>query len=112
MTRWINEIAHTLREIGIEIETGEHDNTGENRIIKIRTVSSVASVSSDGQNHSQKQHKITDDTDNTDDTLHTDRVTRCPHCGDKIDSDPFYGKIHLRNCDKRDTREGEGLEIR
>jgi hypothetical protein len=28
----------------------------------------------------------------------------CPYCGDRIDPDPFYGKIHLRFCDKRGSK--------
>ena len=25
-------------------------------------------------------------------------IKTCPYCGDKIDPDPFFGKIHLQNC--------------
>ena len=64
LSRRLNEIAHTLREAGIEIEFLTSVGRDRVRNIRIRKVSSIPSISSQDEKQAQKPRDNDDDITN------------------------------------------------
>ncbi|HEY1247441.1 MAG TPA: hypothetical protein VGE97_00495, partial [Nitrososphaera sp.] len=125
LVRRLNEILHTLKDAGIEIEY-DHTNRAKKNIM-IRKLPSLASLASQTQIYAQKegqtsdairdakkkdneiasqnhaQEKARDANNARDANLHTSKqkpkpkFVKCPRCGEMLDADPYYQKLH--RCD-------------
>jgi hypothetical protein len=97
LVRRINEIVHTLKDAGIEIAFDHSDPMSKS--IMIRKVPSMPSMASKNGNHAQDKNTKLDGKDAIDANLHVTegRPNTCEKCGEPLDSEPYYAKLH--NCE-------------
>lgn len=116
LIRKLNEIMHTLKDVGIEID---YDRTNpKSKIIMIRKLASLTSIPSKMENHAQNKgekldgildgnnktaetqpsqiHAQLDAIDGIDGNLDLKNKPQatCSKCGEPLDPDPFYAKLH------------------
>lgn len=101
LSRRLNEIAHTLREAGIEIEFLTSVGRDRVRNIRIRKVSSISTVSSQDQKQAQKSADIHDDISNghkLSSQLSSQKISKIKHKkGDYDDIDDCDDNISTKN---------------